>query len=287
MSKLTADRRLQRDVERLLDKLRELEMAKQLERLSAATVLEGQRGDGRLYENGVDRFIKMGMSSMSTLSVPITGIERLTSGWLVTATAWVAGPLRKGLRRLGKLALGQMHNSELPVAGHVVAVKVDEAGVAKITCKGSNETAAQKTVERVYPMLSISHVDDEMLEVNLIDRPDDLAKRGGAPRVLAKLYDGKEHTVSKWTKRLRKMGLPQPVLVTASDLRRGADPLPASAQAALINHAEALSVVEEAEKRSDGDRNAARANLARAVERCQIEMIKGALSRPIAAPWAR
>jgi hypothetical protein len=258
MKPVTAQQ-LQRDIERLMAQIREIEAHRQLERLAAAEIMPGQRGDGRSYDD-VDRFIKIGTNSTSTLSAPITSIERLSSGWLVTATARVAGPLRKGLRRLGKLALGQMHNSELPLAGHVVAVKVDEAGVAKITCKISNESTAWKTVEGVYPMLSISHIDDEVLEVNLIDGPpDDLAKRGGAPRVLAKLYDGKDRAMSKWTKRLRKMGLSQParwLRLCARRLSRNCRSVRRQRWPTMVRrwwHSEA------AEKRTDSDRNAARA----------------------------
>jgi hypothetical protein len=63
--------------------------------------------------------------------------------------------------------------------------------------------------------------------------------------------------------------------------------LPASTEKALANHGAALAALEAVERRTDLDRNAARLNFVRATEACYVEMIKGALSRPIAAPWAR
>jgi hypothetical protein len=138
---------------RLDERLAEAKREWWLRRLDAAEVVD-RRGDGALKERVTD-FTAKASIGMGTLTLPIQRIERLSGGFLITAGCRVAEALHEGLRRLGKATIGQMHNATLPPAGQLLACSIDAAGTARITCKISDEVAAQKVEHGVYPMIEL------------------------------------------------------------------------------------------------------------------------------------
>jgi hypothetical protein len=135
--------------------------------------------------------------AMATATLTITGIEQLPDGArLITASGPVKGALKKGLRKLGDIALTQMRNRGLGPAGEIRSARI-ENGIARIVARISSAVAAMKVEHRVYPALDITHDGaGTIYSVDLVDRPggDVLAKRGVT--VFAKLYR-KEGEVKK------------------------------------------------------------------------------------------
>ena len=171
----------------------------------------------------------------------------------------VAEALHEGLCRLGKAVVGQMHNATLPPAGQLLACSIDAAGTARITCKISDEVAAQKVEHGVYPMIELVHAGSEILEVALVDRAQ-LEKRGGR-LVLAEIF---------------KRGKTE---MEISDARKSA--------IAAIEQAQRTLAAQKAMVGRGGDITGAEISLRRAVEAGQQLLIKERLQgQRIVPAWA-
>jgi hypothetical protein len=191
-----------------------------LRRLAEARILPGQRGDGLLREERI-KFTKANMS-MSTIFAEIDGVERLGRMLRVSGRGRVAGAmtaaLRKALRRIVGLSLGQMHDPGQPQAGQIEVATIDPDGLVRISALVGDGPAVLKTRARVYPGISIRFDGDEITEVALVDRDfSKLAKgAGAADTVLANIYSKEDSQMSgdqvnmsvpELIKRLNKAGL--------------------------------------------------------------------------------
>jgi hypothetical protein len=156
-------------------------------------------------------------SRMATTTLRITGIERLPDGArLITASGPIKGALKKGLRKLGDIALTQMRNRGLGPAGEIRSARI-ENGIARIVARISSAVAAMKVEHRVYPAIDVTHDGNgEIYSVDLVDRPggDVLAKRGLS--VLSRLFV-KESEVKKSKDKMVKALIEAPLRPDSSD----------------------------------------------------------------------
>jgi hypothetical protein len=218
---LEADERQRRDLMLEMARLRnQLDGVKDWYRLYGAVPRPGQPLDTWIEEQ--ERKFTKASTHMSAIFVPISGSERVSGQHLVTATVGIADDglvkrLKKSFRRVTELT--EMHDTT--AAGTIVSAKIDGAGVARITARISSAVAATKISERCYPGISVHHIDGEIDEITLVDRPDEeLAKRGGRGQVFAKLYNrGDEVNQKKLNKALRKQqGVPNSIEKQVAEL---------------------------------------------------------------------
>jgi len=133
-------------------------------------------------------------SNMAVLSLKIVDYQRQApDNWLLTACGEIPEVVKKGFRKLKKLALHQMHNGTSPAVGEVRGVAI-EGDVVGLTCR-VDPTAILKVTKDVYSVIDVSYSDrsGRIYAVDLMDRPTDenlLSKRGS--RHLARLYESEE-----------------------------------------------------------------------------------------------
>ena len=158
--------RLRQDIEWLMAQIREIEERRQLERLAAAQIMPGQRGDGRLYE-AVDWFTKA--SATMRYYGRTTRLERQAHGTIVTATIDCPGMSPKKLRRAFAKAddvqLDQMARKDMPSAGVVLDADVHDDGRVGLRAVITDPVAAEKALASVYSGLVVEIDDDGIDQV--------------------------------------------------------------------------------------------------------------------------
>ena len=149
-----------------------IEQQRQMQRLAAAPVLPGQKGDGRLWEGGIDRFTRAG-TKMSAIYANIVGIERCAAGMTVEALGRVAAGAVSGLQKaLGAAvdcAVRQMTSLELPAAGKLLSATVSPSGEVRARVAIDDRVVGLKVSEKVYPLLRIALTGDAVERIDFVE----------------------------------------------------------------------------------------------------------------------
>jgi hypothetical protein len=189
--------------------------------------------------------------------------------------------LRAAFDKVARTQVRQMRNSDLRAAGFVLDATVDDDAVVDLVAVISDPIACTKVAARAYTGCLVSMDGDAISDISLIDSPAGFMEKRSS--IICKIYDGGSVKKDKDRRRAKKMsrinGLsPQENFQYLQRVTKVAAPvLPPSAQAALNNYEAAVAAVPNA-----GDQMAAKAAVSRAVQACQLEMIKGARRRPTA-----
>jgi hypothetical protein len=188
-------------LERLKAECRRIESMWWRHRLETAQI-PAHRGDGLLVEE-FSRYTNASEASMDTIFAEVTGVERIGRALRVSEQGQVTGAmvagLRKELRTIIGLPLGQMHSRDQAPAGRIEAATIEPDGTVRISALVEYGLAARKTSARVYPGISIRFDGEEIDEVALVDRNfSKLSKgAGAADTVLVKIYSGGMGKMSK------------------------------------------------------------------------------------------
>jgi hypothetical protein len=203
-------REIEAMLERLAAECRRIEGLWWRHRLEVAQIRPGQRGDGALVEE-FSRYTKSSEASMDTIFAEITDVERVGRTLRVSGRGRVAGAiaerLRKALRTVVGLPLGQMHSRDQAQAGQIEAATIEPDGTVRISASIEDGPAMRKLHARVYPGISIRFDGDEIDEVALVDRDfSKLSKgAGAADTVLVKIYSGGIGKMSKSDEEAKKV----------------------------------------------------------------------------------
>jgi hypothetical protein len=274
-----------RFMERELRSVRnELASLKDLFRLYGATPKEGQPLDTWIEE--VQRKFTKAGGRMSRYSGRVSRLQHAQGGLLVEATLPGAVTVA-ALKRAERTAVNQNMDKSQRAAGLLLTGQEAPGGRVAVSLLVTDEAAAAKALQGVYPAVVVAVEDGEVDEISLVDSPAEfLSKGAAAAQVICKVFERGASNVRKpvpmYTKKYLKLQRKRAAaelekLARGEALRKQAPAIPASAEAALAELKKAAEM--------SGDASLRRVCVERAQQAVGVEMIKAIQSRaPMSDP---